>query len=144
MEQCEEDFEHEIGEGEACPYCGCGLVHKQASAVSPGRDGWVLTCERYPICDSYVGCHQDTMVPLGTIANRELRLWRVRAHEAFDAQWRGAPGRRPLAYERLARDMGLTQDQAHIGLFTIEQCKKVVAIYGQRTPLSSNPFGGSL
>ncbi len=46
------------------------LVYKK-----PGY-GKLLLCDRYPVCDSYVGTHRQDNSPKGTLANRQLRQWR--------------------------------------------------------------------
>lgn len=88
-------------------------------------------------CDAYVGVHNGTDIPLGRLANRELRRWRNRAHAAFDPLWQKGPYRRRRndAYVWLAGKMGLTKEETHIAMFDVEQCKQVIQImdYERRT-----------
>lgn len=74
----------------ACPYCGSRTKVRPASEIYAGRMnsgtwGNVLSCVNYPMCDAYVGMHAGTMTPKGSLANRELRDLRKRAHALFDA-----------------------------------------------------------
>lgn len=75
----------------ACPYCG-----QQASLVSgkeiyPYRpdlhDRMFWLCRP---CDAYVGTHKNSKrhVPLGLLANADLRWARMRAHAVFDGYWK--------------------------------------------------------
>ena len=58
----------------------------------------------------------------------DLKLWRVRAHEAFDPIWRSGYMSRSLAYRWLAYEMKLTLKDCHIKTMDIQQCKKVVEL----------------
>ena len=42
--------------------------------------------------------------------------------------WKGGAIHRRTAYDWLSRRMGLPMDQTHIGMFDVEQCKRVVEI----------------
>lgn len=108
-----------------CPYCG-----KQANFVDSeviyGRSyGMVYLCNG---CDAYVGVHKGTDKPLGRLADKELRRWKMAAHEAFDPLWKSGKMKRNQAYEWLAEQMGLSRQETHIGMFDISQCKQVVNI----------------
>lgn len=109
-----------------CPYCG------NVAVLSNGARP-VYACKP---CDARVGCHPGSTKPLGQLANRELRGWRIKAHAAFDRLWvaklarEGGPkGRaRGAGYKWLAEQMGIGRDDCHIGLFDIDQCRRVVEI----------------
>lgn len=89
-------------------------------------------------CDTRVGCHPHSIIPLGTMAGQELRWWRTHVHELLDRVWkdirdkRKQRAKRDRAYERLATAMNLTREQCHIGSFTIEQCRQAAAYLEQR------------
>lgn len=130
-----------------CHYCGDSCyLHETSEHLYNGKDYgpvWECAC-----CHAYVGCHPGTHKPLGRVANKELRNWKMKAHREFDALWRkkatmqisesGTESKRKMAksyghargkgYQWLAEQMGLTSEECHIGYFTIEQCKKVVEI----------------
>lgn len=110
-----------------CDYCG-RLAEFVDSKVVYGRSyGKIYLCRN---CMAYVGVHKGTDVPLGRLANAELRYWKKAAHAAFDPLWKRGPFRyhRDVAYGWLARKMGLPFEQTHIGLFDVSQCKKAVRI----------------
>lgn len=114
-----------------CPYCG-GKVELLDSSVVYGKSyGWVYVCERYPICNSFVGCHGNTSEPLGTLANRELREKRKEAHSILDSLWKGRKYfTRGKAYRVMRELMNLTKSEAHIGVFTVFQCDEMIEKIG--------------
>jgi hypothetical protein len=92
--------------------------------------GWMYRC--IP-CDAYVGCHRGTTKPLGTPADKRTRKLRRQAHAHFDPLWREKAGRggntaRADGYAWLAREMGLSLDECHIGMMGAEQCRQVVRL----------------
>lgn len=110
---------------EKCRYCGSKVI------FTKNKFGYIYKCSN---CDSYVGVHRGTQVPLGTLANKELRHWRGMAHKYFDILWRhkkivhNDKNGRHKAYKWLAQEMGLTKNECHIAKFDIEECKTVVAL----------------
>lgn len=76
------------------------------------------------------------ITPLGHLANKELRDARMAAHRLFDPLWLRKMRKdniqkghaRRLAYEWLSKEMGLPRKKCHIAMFSVEQCKQVVAI----------------
>jgi hypothetical protein len=58
----------------------------------------------------------------------ELYKWRVKAHKAFDRLFIGSEAimSKQEAYGYLQYLMGLTEEQAHIGNFNIEQCQELI------------------
>ena len=128
-------------EGSPCPYCGSAVTFRESSAfIYAGTDyGPVYACSAYPRCDAFVGCHRGTREALGRLADRELRTWKKRAHAAFDPLWQAR--QREIAGERdskqrargglygwLARALGIPSSECHIGMFSVETCKRVVAL----------------
>ena len=123
-----------------CPYCQNPAVYLESSeSVYHGRDyGPMYRCEP---CDAHVGVHPGTTKPLGRMANKELREWKMRAHAAFDPIWQArfdlkraqdpkytrgmARGGR---YKKLAGLLGIERKDCHIGHFDVDQCKQVIAI----------------
>lgn len=39
-------------------------------------------------CDTYVGCHQNSRKPLGSIGNAELRKLRIQVYSIIDVRWK--------------------------------------------------------
>jgi len=96
------------------------------SNVVYGRSyGMIYLCRP---CDAYVGVHKGTDKPLGRLADKELRYWKMAAHEAFDPIWQSKAMKRNEAYKWLAGCMGLKPKETHIGMFDVQQCKKVIKI----------------
>ncbi|MDD2980956.1 MAG: zinc-finger-containing protein [Hespellia sp.] len=116
-----------------CPYCGRPAVLRSASDVykDTKRIGYVYTCSNYPACDAYVGTHPGTKIPLGTLANAELRKKRIQAHQTFDLLWKYQIFSRDDAYRWLAEKMGLPLQEAHIGHFSEFYCDQVVSVCKQ-------------
>lgn len=124
-----------------CNYCGQPAVLVNGTVIYPHRPN--LSKKKFwqcAPCDAWVGCHSTTTTPLGRLANAELRQAKMAAHNAFDPIWqedveltRGAARRK--AYAWLAEQMGLPSAHAHIGSFTVDQCKRVVELCqgGDRT-----------
>jgi len=113
----------------------CNYCSKQAELISSVQiyrkdHGMVWYCKQ---CDALVHTAQDNKTPLGTLADKELRTWRKRAHELFDQLWKqngsGAVQKmtRDGAYRLLQQWMGYsTKEQAHIGQFDVDDCKRLV------------------
>ena len=98
-----------------CPYCNSKALLKDASCIY-NRTGFglVYVCESYPRCDSYVGVHDGTTKPKGSLANKELRELRKKIHGFFDALWRGRVDvTRSEVYEAAA--YVLQKTEFHIG-----------------------------
>ena len=90
-----------------CDYCGTPADFVDSSVVYHG--------------------HSFGMIYL---ANSELRNWKKAAHAAFDPLWKYGPyrGRRNEAYRWLSEKMGTPIEFTHIGMFDVDQCRKVVRI----------------
>jgi len=116
-----------------CNYCGREAQLVSSAVVYGGRDyGPVWHCAP---CRAWVGCHPGTTDPLGRLANEELRHWKKKGHEVFDPIWKmlmrygwKKSSARQRAYECLAREMRLLPQDCHFGMFTVEQCKRAIAL----------------
>jgi len=108
-----------------CPYCGNPAVFTNTTEIYGKNYGKIYLCRP---CDAYVGVHAGSTRPKGSLANAELRKWRMKAHEAFDGIWlRGEPFNRNGAYQWLADTLQIARDECHIGMFGVEECKRVVS-----------------
>lgn len=106
-----------------CPYCGqpAQLVEKKIiEGPAYGKIRMVWMCKP---CKAWVGCHPGTIVPLGTLANAELRRWRTKAHDTMDLIWKNGEMKRPEFYAMLERAF---KRKIHIGQADIETCKQVI------------------
>lgn len=125
-----------------CPECG--KIAKKRRRWSLGRDSnradneWIYVCSDYPSCDTYVGCHPGTDVPLGFMAGRELRLLRRKAHKALDWAWQFGGMSRTAAYRKLAEVLGISskyfEKDAHIARLDEDQCRVVIASFNKMRP----------
>lgn len=137
-----------------CQYCGQPAVLRHGDEVYPLRSDlhhrmfWV--CKP---CKAWVGTHKGTDEPLGVLANAELRAWKQKAHSTFDPLWQEKLRRRQIeqgmtykkafargsGYKWLAEQLGINRQDCHIGMFTVEQCKRVVELCEQyRKPVKKN------
>ncbi len=108
-----------------CPYCynrAEWVENKEIYGKNYGKSVMIYLCRP---CNAYVGCHQNTRKPLGTMANRETREWRKKAHEMFDPLWRDGKMSRGKAYGLLQKEFGAV---AHIGESDVENCKRIIGI----------------
>ena len=132
------DQYEDILSGKICPYCNKVPEFVDSSCVYHGISfGMIYLCRD---CSAWVGVHKDTKKALGRLANNELREAKKKAHSYFDLiaktglinkLWtqfiHGMPNRNK-AYWWLSRKMDIKKDRCHIGMFDLDQCKKVVSI----------------
>lgn len=116
-----------------CDYCQQPAQLVTGETVYPHRpDLHYLRFWQCLPCDAWVGCHKGTKRPLGRLANAELRAAKMAAHAAFDELWRRTTPAgsfdRNGAYAWLAEQLGIERADCHIGMFDVEQCKRVVEI----------------
>lgn len=113
-----------------CDYCG-----REALLVS-GRDIYPHRPDLYSLkfwscspCGAWVGCHKrSNAVPLGRLADADLRKAKSAAHAAFDPIWKSGEMHRRNAYDWLSKKLGIKFKDCHIGMFDIATCEKVVRI----------------
>lgn len=130
------DLRKEILEGLLCPYCG-SETKKVSETDVYGRDyrgRLVVICVGFPNCDSYVGTHEDGE-SLGRLASKDLRKFKILAHDSFDGLWKRAikEGRnhgeaRKAAYKWLSGVLGIDESVAHIGMMDEGMCERVIEV----------------
>lgn len=108
-----------------CPYCKKEALWTSNDVVYGRKYGKSFMCYYCRDCDAYVGCHQNSKRPLGTMANKELRQYRIKAHAVFDPLWREKVMSRKSAYRFLERYFGKF---IHIGESDIETCKQIIKL----------------
>lgn len=112
-----------------CPYCNKEAKFVTGEYVHPfqprhkNKNYYICVA-----CDAYVGCHKGTRKALGTLANDELRILRMKVHIAFDPLWRSKVITRKEAYIILAKKLNISLTKCHIADFDINRCKKVLEI----------------
>lgn len=111
-----------------CPYCGriARKVDNAQKFLGHGS-GIVWVCTGYPECDAYVYAHRNSGLPMGTLANRDLRKARKRVHLVLDQLWQTNRLDRTRVYIELAQAMGLSRDACHVGMFDLGQCEEAAA-----------------
>lgn len=112
-----------------CQYCGQPCAYLPTSIPIYGTDyGPMYQCQP---CGAYVGCHPDTDIPLGHVANAELRDRRKAVKAIFNPLWQRGPKmgraqRRSWCYAWLARKMEIPPDDCHVGHFGIKECNEAL------------------
>ncbi len=133
-----------------CPYCRRTAVLRPASYVygkdTLNPDSYLYVCSGYPACDAYVGAHEKSMRPKGTLANSDLRNKRIQAHRALDALWKEGYMTRHSAYIWLQNRLNLRERDMHIGMFseylcgeTIRECTEFMELH-QRLRIGGHNF----
>jgi hypothetical protein len=111
-----------------CPYCADSVVKIMTGKVVKPHLPQYSKCN-YWVCQSCaarVGCHKDTRKPLGNLADFNLRIARIKAHDIFDTQWKKTGLTRDSAYRMLCRKLKLTRDECHIANFNLETCQEML------------------
>ena len=114
--------------GMRCPYCGSPVVYRSADGIyrDNSKGTMLYVCSRYPECDSYVRVHAGTNIPVGSIANHELRTLRRTAHHYFDQLYESGYMSKQDAYQWLADLIMAPLSEAHIGHLGEYYCKQVI------------------
>lgn len=112
-----------------CPYCGAYARLQSADGIyrDNSRNVMLYVCPNYPECDSYVRVHEGTKIPVGSMANHELRKLRKEAHDYFNKLYLKGYMTKDDAYRWLA-DIICTTDMknAHIGNMSEYYCRLVI------------------
>ena len=114
-----------------CPNCG-GAVELVNNCEIYGREygDWPFAYRCLEkTCNSYVGLHPKTDIPLGTLANKETRVARSQAKQMFLSVWEvNSLDSKNSAYRWLAEKIGIDPPQCHFGWFGIPQCNRVIEV----------------
>jgi hypothetical protein len=105
----------------------CGEC-KAPMQLRNSKTGPFYGCSRYPECLGTHGAYPSGK-PKGIPGNKDTRMARIAAHKVFDQIWKDRLVKhRGAAYNWMRQVMGLTRDEAHIGMFDIERCEKLVRL----------------
>ena len=112
-----------------CQYCGGTVVLRSADGIYRDNPNHTMlyVCSNYPHCDAYVRTHPGTNIPVGTLANRKLRMLRNEAHHQFDQLYRSGIMSKQDAYLWLADLLQMPLSKAHIGYLGEYYCNEVIA-----------------
>jgi len=120
-------MKHPYRQAPRCSRCGQYAVLRASRDVYPGKKDygnfWVCPTKT---CDAFVGCHKDTIRPLGELADAETRKWRKHTHICFDPIWKTGKMDRKEAYRILAAHMHIHPDKCHIAMFDVKQCHAAI------------------
>lgn len=118
-----------------CDYCGKPAKLIDSALLYGMSYGMVWSCDP---CGAYVGCHKNSKnhIPLGRLANPELRMWKRKAHAYFDPLWQrkmemqgcAKNVARQAGYKWLSKMLNIPAEKCHIGMFDVETCRKVVEV----------------
>lgn len=117
-----------------CPYCdkkAKWCENKEKYGRNYGKSYMCYFCKD---CDAYVGCHNNTRKPLGTMANAELREWRKKTHALIDPLWKDKQMTRKQMYRLLKDGLGR---EIHVAESNIEQCKEIIDFMNSYLKLST-------
>lgn len=106
-----------------CPFCDKEAVWCENKAIYGKNYGKSYMCWFCKPCRAYVGCHQNTKKPLGTIANKETREWRIKLHAIIDPLWKSGKQKRSDVYMGLNAIAG---KEFHVGESSVEDCKNMI------------------
>lgn len=111
-----------------CPYCGSLASKRPASYVygkKADKNKFLYVCDRYPKCDTYVAATEKGL-PMGTLANKELRRKRIAAHKSLNRIWKKGFMTKEQVYVWLQSRLNMTDKQMHIGKFGEYYCNRVI------------------
>lgn len=116
-----------------CDYCGKPAELVKSEHIYPHRPDLAFkSFWQCKPCRAYVGCHKHSdAVPLGRLANAELRKAKNRAHAAFDPLWKSGKMKRQSAYKWLSEQLNIDGKDCHIGMFDVDMCNRVVEVVKQ-------------
>lgn len=113
-----------------CPYCGRRSVLRPAEYVygenTIDAAARLYVCSGYPGCNAYVGVHDGTTKPMGSLANPELRNKRIRAHRAINRIIDKGYMSKDDIYAVLALRLNVPRQETHIGQFSDYLCEQAI------------------
>jgi ssDNA-binding Zn-finger/Zn-ribbon topoisomerase 1 len=105
-----------------CPKCLIKMKRRQSN-FKPGVYWW--GCINFPLCRFTCAEHPDGTM-MSTPADAFTKRMRIKAHEAFDALWKSRRISRKHAYKIMRELMGMTKEEAHIGMFDAHTCRTLI------------------
>ncbi len=108
-----------------CPYCNKPARWVDNIEIYGKRYGESYMMWWCKPCDARVGCHRNGRRPLGTLANKELREWRMKAHAYIDPHWKLGKMSRDQVYGILDKHFGR---EMHVGESDIATCQEILKV----------------
>ena len=124
-----------------CDYCGAkATLVRPGEAAYPYQDGhgplWL--CEP---CEAWIGifARSTRNLPLGRLANGELRVWKAKLHAALEPMAEAKARRdgvsifeaRSKGYKWLAGELKIEPKACNINLLDLEQCRAAIGVIEQ-------------
>lgn len=113
---------------DACQHCGDEVKLVNHAEIYGREYGDWPYAYRCTGCGAYIGVHPNTDIPLGTLANYEMREARKRGKKVFMALRGRFNNNRGAMYQWLAREMGIPESECHWGMFSVERCRQAQRI----------------
>lgn len=108
-----------------CPYCKKEAKFGPNEEFYGKRYGKSYLCYYCLDCRAYVGTHNNTEKPLGTMANTSLRKMRQHVHGILDPLWKSGKMSRRSVYQMLSDKLGR---DVHVGWSNEEECKEIIRL----------------
>lgn len=112
-----------------CRYCGNEVKYvsnKELYGKEYGADKGTNMCYMCVNCKASVGVHPYTDIPLGIMADDNLKALKKEAHELFDPLWKSGQMTRSEAYSWLANKLSIPARECHIGWFDEDMLNRVI------------------
>lgn len=80
-------------------------------------------------CNNFVGCQyktRDRTKPLGVIATKEIKKYRIKIHSIIDPLWKKKLISRDAIYKRISKEIGTDYHTAN--LRSIDECENVLDV----------------
>lgn len=117
-----------------CNLCGGKVVYIRNDKIY-GKlygSGYCYYCTE---CGAYVGTHIPMQKQaMGLLANKEMRMLKVRCHSIFDNIWKHEGTfkkrrkKRRECYKRLAAALGIEENECHFGYFDIDMLLRALKV----------------
>lgn len=111
--------------------CSINVEYADNSVIYGKNYGDWPKCYFCRDCRAAVGCHPQTNIPLGRMADKETRTLRSKAHYEFDRLWKDRLMTRSKAYNWLSIQLGIDESQCHISWLSKDQLKDVATLSAQ-------------
>jgi hypothetical protein len=105
-----------------CPYCRSTNIKLMTQTQFYGREyngAKMYVCQK---CNARAGCHKGTDIPMGCLADDELRKMRTAIHKIIDDMWSTKEERKEL-YAKLSNKYG---DKFHVGFLNNDRANWVL------------------
>lgn len=116
-----------------CPYCKKEALWCENKEIYGKNYGKSYMCWLCKECDAYVGCHNNTKKPLGTMANKTTRALRIKAKnywiENFAPDYKTiGSNKKGKYYYKLSQLLNIPYEETHFAMFSQSVCIKVLQL----------------